>query len=223
MTREQFVRICHTCKPVTDEFQQRAWQLHADVNQTYGHKLPYGFHLMLTASYVTRYGHLAASDDADVLTLYGGAYFHDTIEDARVTYHDLLGILEETRARHPAAPLDIHAIAEVVYALTNNRGRNREERADASYYQLIRQTPFAPFVKCCDRLANYRYSSLFGVRTRMCDVYEKEMKHFVAAITQDDRNAIPQPLLDEMDHLIDQAKGLISFDDTSLPENKDFK
>ena len=47
---------------------------------------------------------------------------------------------------------------EIVYALTNDKGRSRAERAGEKYYQGIRETPYAPFVKLCDRLANITYS-----------------------------------------------------------------
>ena len=223
MTREQFIQLYRTDKTLIDELKQQAWKLHADVNQWYGDQLPYGFHLSLTASYVTRYGHLTAHNEADMLTLYGGAYFHDTIEDARLTYHDLQKLLEGISALHPESSLNVSSIADVVYALTNNRGRTRSERADDAYYHLISQTHLAPFVKWCDRLANYRYSFMFGVRTRMCDVYETEMPHFIASITQNEQNSVPQPMIDEMNRLIGQAKDYITLEDPSAFENNDFK
>ena len=37
--------------------------------------------------------------------------------------------------------------AEIVYALTNDKGRTRKERAGEHYYAGIRETPYAPFVK----------------------------------------------------------------------------
>ena len=72
--------------------------------------------------------------------------------------------------------------AEIVYALTNDKGRTRAERAGERYYAGIRQTPFAPYLKMCDRLANLRHSTLFYPRQRMAEVYAQEMPHFLESI-----------------------------------------
>ena len=45
--------------------EKAAFRIHDDVNQKYDHVLPYGFHLKMTASYVSRYGYLVA--EADIL------------------------------------------------------------------------------------------------------------------------------------------------------------
>ena len=48
--------------------------------------------------------------------------------------------------------------AEIVYALTNEKGRTRAERAGVKYYEGIRAVPYAPMVKLADRMANVRFS-----------------------------------------------------------------
>lgn len=76
---------------------------------------------------------------------YAACWLHDTIEDCRVTYNDVkqeFGI----------------EISEAVYALTNEKGRNRKERANEKYYEGIRNTNVAAFVKICDRIANVKHS-----------------------------------------------------------------
>lgn len=88
---------------------------------------------------------------------------HDTIEDTRVTYNDVKSVLGEE-------------IAEIVYALTNEKGRNRKERANERYYFGIRETPFASFVKICDRIANAEYSR--SRESNMVNVYKKEFSNF---------------------------------------------
>jgi (p)ppGpp synthase/HD superfamily hydrolase len=211
MERETFEQICRTDKPIIDKLLKSAWKLHEQVNETYGHGLPYGFHLMMVEAYVTKYGHLVAQNRHDVLVLYASACFHDTLEDTRITYHDLTHILEDINDSLENNPLDVSLICEDVFALTNNRGRSREERADASYYKLISQTTFATFLKMCDRMANFRYSCLFNVRTRMCNVYEKEMKHFIKAITDDAVTPLPQQMLDEMTQMLAEAKDMMRF------------
>ena len=64
--------------------EKAAFRIHDDVNQKYDHVLPYGFHLKMTVSYVSRYGYLVAETEADILILYASAFLHDTIEDARM-------------------------------------------------------------------------------------------------------------------------------------------
>jgi hypothetical protein len=47
--------------------------------------------------------------------------------------------------------------ADIIYAVTNDKGKNRKERAGVKYYEGIRKTPGAVFVKLCDRIANVQY------------------------------------------------------------------
>ena len=63
--------------------------------------------------------------------------------------------------------------AEIVYALTNEKGRNRHERANDKYYEGIRNTKYAPLVKACDRLSNYEFAK--ATKSRMVKMYESEM------------------------------------------------
>ena len=62
--------------------------------------------------------------------------------------------------------------------MTNNRGRSRSERANDDYYQGIVATPYATFIKLCDRLANAQYSATMGDK-RMVEVYRKELNEFL--------------------------------------------
>ena len=45
--------------------EKAAFRIHDDVNQKYDHVLPYGFHLKMTVSYVSRYGYLVAETEAE--------------------------------------------------------------------------------------------------------------------------------------------------------------
>lgn len=165
-----------------EKIARRAAEIHAATNHLYGGYLPYEFHLRLTAAYASRFlpllGALPAARQTAVMA---AAYFHDTLEDARLTYNDLTKELEALAAEAPGG-FDTALAAEIVYALTNDKGRTREERAGDAYYAGIRATPFAPFVKMCDRLANVRYATLWHPRQRMAEVYEREMPHFLESI-----------------------------------------
>lgn len=149
-----------------------AGALHDSTNQTYA-EFPYSYHIRLVveqaAKNLNKFFPNISDEDAQAV-MFGAAY-HDSIEDARLTYNDVLKIAKETMA-------DEYAIkaTEIVYALTNEKGRNRQERANDKYYEGIRNTEFAPFVKMCDRLANAHFSKSQG--SRMYELYKKEQPHF---------------------------------------------
>ena len=134
----------------------------------------------------------------DVLPLVFGGYYHDSIEDARQTYNDVM-----KAARRWMSDEQALVATEIVYALTNDKGRSREERAGERYYAGIRETPFAPFVKLCDRFANVAHScrSNDANNQRMKGIYSKEMPHFLSSIvppSDDPRRQVPQVVVDEM-------------------------
>lgn len=188
------------------QMKEAAHQLHAQVNQTYGTVHPYGFHLDMVVDAVCKYGHEVCVEEADVLPLIFGAYFHDSIEDARQTYNDVkktaLRFMNEQQA---------YMAAEIVYALTNDKGRTRAERAGEKYYRGIRETPYAPFVKLADRLANITFS--FAHSSAMNDymqgVYLRELPHFLEAISSpvdDIRFALPQAMIEEIRNVVGDPK-----------------
>lgn len=178
MDRNAFVTAYLEQETAIERIAQRAGECHRQVNQYYNHFLPYEFHLRLVASYVTRYGHLLDITTDQLQTIYAAAYYHDSIEDARLSFHDVEEEFAQLNAQ--GCQIDIPTAAEAVYALTNEKGRTREERANERYYEGIRQTRYAPFLKLCDRLGNLHASTLFGVQQRMTAVYEKEFPDFIA-------------------------------------------
>ncbi len=180
------------------QIRESAHRLHDQVNQTYDQTRPYGFHLDMVAAAVRKFGYEVCADEADILPLFFGAFYHDSIEDARLSYNDVkhtaLQWMDENRA---------HTAAEIVYALTNEKGRTRSERANDKYYHGICQTAYAPFVKLADRLANITYSFTHAHRgnLHMKEIYQTEWPHFLAAITaeqKDQRFALPQSMIDEV-------------------------
>ncbi len=182
--------------------REAAARCHEAVNQKYDGYLPYEFHLRLTASYVTRFGHLLPLRDEEVETVYAAAYFHDSLEDARLTYNDLTKLLTRLKEQH-ALQLCVEDAVEAVYALTNDKGRNRAERAGERYYAGIRQTQYAPFLKMCDRLANITYSTLFPKPQSMARVYAEELPHFLKAI-----GTVPQEMAEAARKMLDLQGGV---------------
>ena len=206
MTKEEFQKYQEKYAVQIDQIRQAAHELHQSVNQTYGDDLPYGFHLDMVVEGICCYGHLVCACEEDVVPLFFGGYFHDSIEDTRQTYNDVMKMARKWMTEEQAL-----MATEIVYALTNDKGRTRAERAGERYYQGIRETPYAPFVKLCDRLANVTYScSIDSGSSRMREVYKGEMKHFLTAISSgsdDPRLQIPfeavtalaEILIDEVD------------------------
>lgn len=144
-----------------------AVQCHTSTNHLYDEQ-PYLVHLQLVYDFGCRFQHLLEPGQVDFAL--AGCWVHDTIEDCRQTYNDVKKHCGET-------------VAEIAYALTNEKGRNRKERANDKYYEGIRQTPGATFVKLCDRLANVDYS--FRKGSRMIEVYKKEFEDFSGRLWQD--------------------------------------
>lgn len=215
MEKQDFINIVSRNYVWIKNFEAAAFELHDRVNQKYGEILPYGFHLKMTASYVSRYGYLVAGNETDVLILYASAYLHDTIEDARMTFNDLVKFITEFRVSDCVLPEEILQeirwdVPEIVYALTNEKGRNRKERANAAYYKGIRETKFASFVKMCDRLANISYTTMFFFANRMLEVYRKEHEEFIASISTGAVTPVPDAMKQEAEELLYKESYIIS-------------
>lgn len=195
MTQQEFNNYCtENSKKITDIMLEAA-KVHDEVNQNYD-KFPYLYHLSSVASCATVYGYHVCENDEQVLPMIFGAYFHDSIEDARLTYNDV----KKIASKFMDGGWQIYTAAEIVYALTNEKGRTREERANVKYYRGIIETPFAPFIKMCDRYANITYS--VNHESRMLDVYRKEWNHFKDSIVidcKDVRFSVPKSLIDEIE------------------------
>ena len=175
-----------------------AFALHASVGQTYSGQLPYSYHLGMVADAAMKYGAEVVTDEQDILPVVFGAYYHDSIEDARLTYNDVTKVAKQFMNESQAI-----MAAEVVYALTNDKGRTRAERAGEHYYAGIRATPYAPFVKLCDRLANmtHSFTASDGGNNRMRTVYQQEWEHFRQSITAestDQRLALPERMIQQI-------------------------
>jgi len=133
---------------------------HISTNHFYD-GLPYEFHLNMVVETAKKFINIIPREEHDYVL--AACWAHDLIEDTRVTYNDLKSELGEE-------------VAEIVFALTNEKGRNRKERANEKYYLGIRETKNAAFVKICDRIANVEYSK--NQQDRMFNVYKNEFVDF---------------------------------------------
>ena len=198
MEKETFLSLQKKYADRIELMRKSAHELHNSVNQTYGVVHPYGYHLDMVVQAIRDFGHLVCASEDDVLPLFFGGYYHDSIEDARLSYNDVMKIAREMMTEEQA-----YLATEIVYALTNDKGRNRAERAGEKYYQGIRETPYAPFVKLCDRYANISFScsEAVGRSDRMRLVYKNEVPHFLESInphSDDIRLKVPLELIEAL-------------------------
>lgn len=138
-----------------------ATKCHTETNHLYDGK-PYQTHLNLVVTAMERFCHLIPEEDRRLVQ--AACWVHDVIEDCRQTYNDVKNVCGEQ-------------VAEIAYALTNEKGKTRKERANDNYYKGILKVKYAPFVKLCDRIANIEYSKESGSRT--FEMYCKENDEFV--------------------------------------------
>lgn len=144
-----------------------AIEAHQNVNHLYDGK-PYSVHLALTVSYAQKYIELVPETYQSAVI--DACWLHDTIEDTRMTYNDILAVTNP-------------AVADIVYAVTNEKGKTRKDRANEKYYEGIKNCDFASFVKLCDRLANVKYA--VDTDSHMKQVYRAENEHFINSLLDD--------------------------------------
>lgn len=150
-----------------NEILQQMYDQHDVVcNQKYGDNLPYSFHLKAVVAQVKRYQNCLPNVDlthTDQIWNYQkavrSAAGHDLIEDARMTYNDIKQRWGEE-------------VADIIYACTECRGHNREERHSKEYFNTLKQNRLAVFVKLCDIMANVLFSLL--TNSSMYEKYQKE-------------------------------------------------
>lgn len=125
-------------------------------NHTYFYHLKMAYHVALY--------HISLIPEEDRDEVLAGVWCHDIIEDARETYNDVKTFLNS------------EIVAEYAYALTNEKGKNRKQRASRLYYIGINEYKHATFIKLCDRVANVSYGILKG--SNMTKKYKKELSNF---------------------------------------------
>lgn len=125
----------------------------AHANQTYD-IYPYGYHIRQVVTIAEELGY----DESIVVA----AALHDTLEDTGLSYNDL----------KKAFGLEV---AEIVYCVTDELGRDRKERKEKTYPK-IRSNWKAVVVKLCDRIANMQQAKLYN--SRLYEMYQNEHEDF---------------------------------------------
>ena len=162
--------------------KEYAINCHSSTNHLYDGK-PYEIHLQSVVLYAMKFLYLIEENN-EKHNFIAAAWCHDVIEDCRQTYNDVLKATNKD-------------VAELVYALTNEKGKNRKERANNAYYQGIRDVKYATLLKCCDRLANLEYS--ISTKSNMSEVYNKEHKNFISNVATSEQYLLFKDAFDEME------------------------
>lgn len=154
-------------------------QCHKDTNHFYDKYIPYEFHLRMVINVFDDFSHLLDNEidyytnqkkptfDTLKSVCWEACWGHDLIEDTRTSYNDCKQYLSQ-------------GAADIIFAVSNEKGKTRAERANDKYYEGIRKTKGAVFVKLCDRIANVQYSKL--TKSRMFEQYKKENEHFMTQL-----------------------------------------
>lgn len=147
-----------------------ASNIHESVNHKYD-SFKYGYHLKKVTDNVDKFKNLIP--EIDYLTVWVAGAWHDTIEDCRLTPND---VKEQTN----------EDVMLLVYALTNEKGLTRKDRANQKYYDglIATKNGYGVFLKLCDRIANVEYSKT--KESKMFKVYKNENDHFIKCLFGDD-------------------------------------
>lgn len=140
---------------------------------------PYYYHLEQVVDVLEEFGF---TDDKYKIA----GYLHDVMEDTAISYNDIkkqFGI----------------EIAEIVYCVTDELGRNRKERKEKTYPKIA-SNPDAIIIKLADRIANMRNS--INKNHSMTDAYLKEYINFQKALYSDGAEPAVYNMWSELNKLV---------------------
>lgn len=134
------------------------------INKTYGYNVPYSVHLIHVVSVVQKFLHLIPPKHREAVIV--AAWLHDVGEDAGISFNKIKKRFGED-------------VANIVYCVTNELGRNRSEKAIKTYPKTA-ENRLAVFVKLADRIANTSHSKMtyHPKENTMYETYVKEFDYF---------------------------------------------
>jgi (p)ppGpp synthase/HD superfamily hydrolase len=136
----------------------RAFAQKAHNVQSYGDIYPYYKHCEDVYNVLVRFGFTEERD----LNLLIASWLHDAMEDTATSYNDL--------RKEFGTP-----VAEIVYCITDEIGRNRKEKKEKTYPK-IKTNPEAVILKVADRIANVEFS--LTQESGHSEMYRKEFSEF---------------------------------------------
>lgn len=155
-----------------EKFRQFIYDQHDIVcNQKYADNLPYSTHLSFVEAQGMKFIHLVKEGHVfnelnrnSIPQMYKNIVrhaliAHDCIEDARMTYNNLVSkVNSEDFGNYTASIM----VADIVYCVTDEKGKSRSDRKNAKYYDELMENELALFVKLADLAANTLFSKLSG-------------------------------------------------------------
>lgn len=165
-----------------NEEKAKEFAIKAHNKQQYGGR-PYSFHLKSVVQVAKN-----INLEKDIIL---GCWLHDTIEDCDVSYQDIKRKFGEN-------------VAEIVYAVTDELGRNRKERKEKTYPK-IKENQNALCVKLCDRIANLKQTILDN-EIDLLSMYYKEQKDFKEKLYDSSHRKTTLMLWKILDDLIDRVE-----------------
>jgi (p)ppGpp synthase/HD superfamily hydrolase len=158
-------------EPLIEKALKFAIRAHGD--QKYG-EYPYAYHLQSVANQLGDWGYTSEEYQCS-------AILHDTIEDTGTTKEEL-------------AKEFTPEIAEIVYAVSDEPGKNRAERHEKTYPKIASNQK-ALVVKLADRVSNVKASLNDAGKFKM---YKKEYDGFKKALYSETN----KKMWDELDRLM---------------------
>lgn len=161
-----------------------------ECNQKYDGNMLYSKHLEFVWAHAERFNHLLAYNWLDIGSntvldcVEMACYGHDLIEDARVTYNDIV----ERAGKY---------VADLIYCCTEEKGKNREERHADKYYKELAENDTAVFIKLCDIMANVTFSIL--TKSSMYEKHKAENQKTLLYLYRDRY----KPMFDYLNKLFD--------------------
>lgn len=169
---------------MVEELREIIYRQHDVVcNQKYGDSLPYSFHLRAVEAQGEKFMKLIEDDivfnevsnlsefvsyrNIVRLSLTG----HDLQEDGRMSYNDIKDLSSKL-----GNSLAGKMVADIIYCVTDEKGKNRQERKSEKYYTELKENNLAVFVKLADISANILYSKL--TNSSMYLKYKREFPKF---------------------------------------------
>lgn len=129
--------------------------------QTYGKTLPFIHHPTMVVATLKRFG------ITDQWILAAG-WLHDILEDTPTTRSELVSYFGGE-------------VDKLVWAVTDEQGKNRKERKTKAYAKIVEVGPRALIVKLADRIANVEHS-IINNDSKMVGMYLSEARAFYTGL-----------------------------------------
>lgn len=164
----------------TRKIKYHFFKLHDTIHsQNYGKTLPYSFHLnsvvqqlfrfrkIMFKAWVFSFGEFIDDENSPnkfitnkslfSLMMIAG-YAHDSIEDLSLTYNDLIYTLAQNGLNSKQSIF----VADIVFAVTDEKGKTREARKNDKFYSELFQNEQAVIIKLSDMFANLLHTITFN-------------------------------------------------------------